>query len=506
MIHFYNSANSVQPRKNKKTAGMLVIAAVIIISGSVFTFQKRNQLYYIAGEAKNSSLETKSSSSSAFSTPKVIDNSPQLAIVGNPNSHQKKNNEKSVSSDSADSSNNAPSNKSEFLEAIVEAGRTLENISHFVSKDSNRAPKIIRVPEDYRSIQLAIDNAKPKDIVKVASGVYRENITMKNGVSVIGAGFPPNSSSAGLNNSSCKQDSEETKLSLPHSFQSNPSIQPNADCKEEDNVENRLSDSFYLKNAEEVQLPQSTTSNGKTGTFTILDGGGFGNVVTFKDGITNKTRLSGFIIRNAGKNLSGVLIENSSPLISNNVITDNEYNIYITGNSSPIIQRNRVHFGSKGIQVYNLLKDKKNQNRPLISDNLITDNKIGIDLYNSSALIDHNTISYNNHYKTYLGPTYGIHLSKSSAEISNNIITDNGVCELCAGVIVDEESKNVTASYNDIWNNKNDFICLGECVIEKSNISEDPLFIDYLNSDFRLKKESALIGKGRENSNIGIRY
>jgi parallel beta-helix repeat protein len=310
-------------------------------------------------------------------------------------------------------------------------------------------PKIIKVPEDYKSIQLAIENAEAGDTIQVAEGEYAENIVMKEGVNVIGA-------------------SAES---------------------------------------------------------TIINGNNYGNVVSFKSGITNKTLLMGFTIKNSGKNLSGILIEDSSPLVGGNILVENEYGIYIKGNSSPVIRKNILHFNNKGIQVYNFEKQEafgqeekelsseaselssfSSLAKPIIIDNLITDNKIGIDLYNSSALIDHNTISYNNHYKTYLGPTYGIYLVQSSAKITNNIITDNGICDLCAGISADVESKGVIMSYNDIWNNKNNFVCFGECVIEDSNISEDPLFVDSMNGDYKLSGESGLIGKSKGGLDIGIRW
>ena len=46
----------------------------------------------------------------------------------------------------------------------------------------------INVPTDYSTIQAAIDAASSGDSVKVSAGTYTENITMKSGVRVIGAG------------------------------------------------------------------------------------------------------------------------------------------------------------------------------------------------------------------------------------------------------------------------------------------------------------------------------
>jgi parallel beta-helix repeat protein len=326
-------------------------------------------------------------------------------------------------------------------------------------------PKIIKVPEDYKSIQLAIENAEAGDTIQVAEGEYAENIVMKEGVNVIGA-------------------SAES---------------------------------------------------------TIINGNNYGNVVSFKSGITNKTLLMGFTIKNSGKNLSGILIEDSSPLVGGNILVENEYGIYIKGNSSPVIRKNILHFNNKSIQIYNFEKlsnqngseqeietkrdisgrsqdgsaqeyvansnkEERKEYKVVIVDNLIIDNKVGIDLYNSSALINHNTISYNNHYKTYLGPTYGIYLAQSSAKITNNIITDSGICDLCAGISVDAGSEGVVISYNDVWNNKNNFVCFGECAIEDNNISQDPLYIDPVNGNYRLDKESALIERAGDGLDIGIRW
>lgn len=47
----------------------------------------------------------------------------------------------------------------------------------------------LRVPEQYRSIQKAIDQASPSDLVLVQQGRYTERIVMGNGVTVRSAGM-----------------------------------------------------------------------------------------------------------------------------------------------------------------------------------------------------------------------------------------------------------------------------------------------------------------------------
>jgi len=349
---------------------------------------------------------------------------------------------------------------------------------------------IIKVPEDYRTIQEAINSAFSDDVVKVAPGIYQENVVVKEGVSLIG--------------------DEESLLSKIHQLP----------------VQNKKGGQEDSLNSDKQEISHSQV---------IIDGGRSGNVISFPEGVTEKTKLSGFTIVNSGKNLNGIFIDSASPTVENNIIENNDYNIYIRGGSSPLIQNNISRLSAKGIQIYNTRnveddspkerleksklaeldagdnnsgegsennteEEKKILPRIRIINNLITDNRAGIDLYQSFALIEHNTISYNNRSEDYYGPTYGIYLLQSSAEITNNVITDNGICELCAGISVDERSAEVEIEDNNIWNNQNNYFCsLNDCVLSETNISVNPEFVDPANNDYHLN--TGLLYK-----NIGIIY
>ena len=466
---------------NKKIAIALIsIFSVIIICGAVFAFQKNGQV----GQEDKSLLDEFSESGFRSAQNNKDDQREDLINYS----------AQAVITDGKEQEFNL----TQTLELFAKTGKDLfgmkrekvfqpiNRIAEFrkVAGGNNVASKIIKVPEDYGIIQLAIDNANFGDTVKVSAGEYNENIIMKEGISLIGSNV---------------LKEEGMKKNIDTKKEEKEEIEEDSEVSELSSVSLSVS-LFKIKNE------------------TIINGKNSGNVVSFKNGITNKTKLANFTIKNAGENLSGILIEDSSPLIHNNIITNNEYNIYIKGNSSPTIQKNSLRFGGKGIQVYNFVEEEIEPkatlanvafgsiSSPNIIDNLITDNKTGIDLYQTSALIDHNTISYNNHYKTYLGATFGIYLHSSSAKISNNIITDSGICDLCAGVNADEKSKDVILSYNNIWNNKSNFVCFGECVLEDSNISEEPLFINPANWNFELRKKSSLIGMCEDGSNVGVRW
>lgn len=287
--------------------------------------------------------------------------------------------------------------------------------------------KIIKVPGDSDTIQKAIDVAKAGDTVYVAAGEYKENIVMKDGVSLVG-------------------EKAET---------------------------------------------------------TILDGDKKGNVVTFKSLGDKETRLENFSIKNAQENLGGVLIEDSSPIINRNIIFSNDYDIYIKGKSSPTVQRNVLELSKAGVQIFNLAPVEGSN--PRILDNLIYGNKKGINLYNGNATIEHNTVSFNSSFGIEAGATFGIYLASSSATVRNNIVTDNGTCEICSGIYADDKSKDVTISFNDLWNNQNNFICFGQCTMEENNRSEDPVFENGLLYDFNLKAESTLLGAGSDTQRLGAR-
>lgn len=425
-------------KKNKAICGIITI---IILTGAVFAYQKGNSSIGIKEDkdATSKNLAIKSAGMDDTRTDNFL--STNIAAAD-------------------ETGNTAGENDTNKKNNSLEIEKWISALIGFEKIEA----RILNVPADYQKIQDAINNANRGDVVKVLGGEYKENIIMKNGVSLEGEGAE----------------------------------------------------------------------------MAIIDGNNLGNAITFKNVRDPRTYLSGFTIKNAGKSLSGVSIENSSPWIHDNLITENEFGIYVKGESRPVIQKNVINNSSKGIQAYNFFEEKTGEDSagekqekeagkesktasslaqgaegidseasktdPIIIDNLITDNKIGIDLNNSHADIEHNNISYNNHYKTYLGATYGINISRSSSVISSNIITDNGICELCAGINADEGSKSVMISYNNIWNNRSDFLCFGECILEENNISEDPLYADTMLGDYKLQAESTMIGKAKDGLDIGIRW
>ena len=151
---------------------------------------------------------------------------------------------------------------------------------------SNNGPNVLRVSEDYISIQSAIENANNGDLILVEPGTYNEQIN------------------------------------------------------------------FLEKNISLVALPYSGYDDNLTGSV-ILDGGGQGPVITINNGQDQSSILLGFQIQNGNSQNDGggILIENSSPTIDRNIITNNSAGncggvgggIAILGSSYPHIFGNQIY-------------------------------------------------------------------------------------------------------------------------------------------------------------------
>jgi hypothetical protein len=61
-----------------------------------------------------------------------------------------------------------------------------------VAADAARAAITIRVPQDYATIQAAVNAASPGDTVEIAPGIYTENVTVDRSISLVAAAYHQN--------------------------------------------------------------------------------------------------------------------------------------------------------------------------------------------------------------------------------------------------------------------------------------------------------------------------
>jgi hypothetical protein len=261
------------------------------------------------------------------------------------------------------------------------------------------------------------------------------------------------------------------------------------------------------------------TLRGAGPSLTTIDGGGTGRVLVL-NGFATGT-IQGFTIT-GGNALTGagIYVDNSSPIISDNMITGNSGSdsyaliagtgIYLTNNSHPVISRNVIqnnqarpslnHGAGAGIYVGTGCDATIVNN--VISDNTATGMHSsyqgrGVAIFVSAAapLIANNTIANN----TGSGTVHGaLQLDTSGAPVVvNNIFAFNSGYAIAEMTAAGSPS---SVRYNDFWNNATgmywdqgttayaDVAVLDATVVEcDNNLSVDPLFADPPSRDFHLK-------------------
>jgi parallel beta-helix repeat protein len=381
----------------------------------------------------------------------------------------------------------------------------------------------ILVPTDYPTIQAAINAAQRGDVVKVAQETYRENLVMKEGVTLQG-GY--------------SSDFLERDISLYVTI---------IDGGQNDTV-------VLFVDISSASIDGFTVTNGYSAC-----GGGI--VCDYSHPIITNNTITGNEAPLVG---GGIYCGYSNPTVTNNTITGNEATEYGGGiycdQSNPVIDNNTISGNSAngvggGILCY--------ESNPAISNNMLTENSAtkggGISCHQSNPVIANNTISGNfvnnsgggimcevsnptisNNSVTENEAQYGggIFCFESNPEISNNIISgnraidyggaifcDGSVPEISNCTIVRNSSQSCGALYftgssaarilNTIfWQNDDDLILDFSSTADVSysnisdsrfsgqngNISSDPLFMNLEAGDYRLNPDSPCVDTGNPSS------
>ena len=216
---------------------------------------------------------------------------------------------------------------------------------------------------------------------------------------------------------------------------------------------------------------------------TIIDGGENGSVVTFAGGETSQAMLRGLTIQNGNSEPGaggGIMINNSSPTISGNIIQWNTAHsdhggggIFIAHSASPLIEDNTIDGNQAGFGGGIYVGDNSS---PTIRNNTLENNSAeihrggGIFISGSSSpTIQDNSLSDNS--SIYGG---GICIvENSSGEISNNYFTLN-TAQYGGGIFCGEDSDPIIKQNEFYENNATSFgggLFIGECVVNNNVIS-----------------------------------
>jgi nitrous oxidase accessory protein len=277
---------------------------------------------------------------------------------------------------------------------------------------------IIHVPDDYPTIQEAVDAADLGDIVFVSAGTYYEHVTVNKTVSLVG-------------------ESRETTIIDG----------------------NRTGDVLYV-----------TADDVKISGFTIRNGGGFGNALAcgiILDRCNGNIMHANTIASNLGKGIwlnrssgnmiinnhilnngdgvpgllygEGVMLDYSNGnMISNNLISSNVVlGIILCSSDDNIVNHNTFTDNLDGVGI-------DSSTRNVVSDNVITLNGNGISVEGSAEnTVEHNQISENE---------IGIGMGRSKMNVvKENNITENTI----HGIAIAETSTKITVIGNVISKNLN---------------------------------------------------
>ena len=331
--------------------------------------------------------------------------------------------------------------------------------THYVSKTGTSEFPYNSWETAADSIQKAIDAAETGDTVRVGAGTYYEGVVLKPYLTLLGAGM----------------DSSIIDGNIP-------------------------SEPWHIVDGADSSVVEGFHVIGRGGT---AEDGGRGIYSTFT---MNLKRIANNKTTNC---VSGIWAGGKGTIVSNNICDGNVVGISTDLAGNGLIMNNTITHNERGINPYfssgyRIVKNiiSYNIHNPifgyimdsvLIQNNIITDMTSQFDFQavflgntgSSRAKIINNTISVEKKYK-------GIIIHNVHAEIKNNIIA-NTAC----GIKAYYSGCYVTGSYNDLWNNTQNYEASGGAVIDTSlggNIYSDPMFVG--DGDYHLQKYSPCIDAG----------
>jgi len=250
---------------------------------------------------------------------------------------------------------------------------------------------VLFVPSEYRTIQAAIDDAAPGDVVSVGTGTFKEALVLTEGITLLGSG-----------RTRTVIDAEADAVAIeaaPGCRICGFSIEEGIigiDCNGADGIiENNYIQSRYLGIRSQDASPQILNNTIEAVYMCIVTKGSGAPVV-------RNNELTGRYV--------GLWAENTSPFVHNNRIADFEHGIYtigsngyllnnkvinslydgivITSDSGCVVSNNAVvgHY-ERGVSVFD--------SSPYISNNILTQNRTGLFCHNASPVMSYNCVASN---------------------------------------------------------------------------------------------------------------
>ena len=413
-------------------------------------------------------------------------------------------------------------------------------------------PTLINVPDDYNTIQLAIDVAWDGDTILVASGTYTENINYNGKNIMVGSLFLTTSDTSYISSTIIDGNQNGSVVT----FNSGEDTTAMLSGFTVTNGSSSYGGGIRCVNNSRPSLENVTiTNNSATGT----NGHGGGGIYC---DYSNPTLTNVMITGNSAGWGGGIDCDNSNPSLENVTITNNSasvfgggiwcgfsnpnlVNVTISGNSADDgggIRCNNSHPTLMNVTITNNLASDEgggmycSGSNPSLVDVTIMDNLAsaggGMYCFHSSPSLENVTISGNSASYDGGGIYCYYHSSPSlvNVTISNNSASFDGggiFCDVNSspsllntivssntgnyGIYVDSGNPSIT--YSDFYNQNGNFYGVndsigvnvttnvnGDSCDAYYNIQEDPLFIDPYNSYYHLTENSPCIDAGDPNS------
>ena len=309
------------------------------------------------------------------------------------------------------------------------------DVDFLIAADVCSGACVIYVPDDYPTIQQAVDNASDGCIIIVGDGIYRENVVINKSITLTAGSSPIIDGMGGYGINVTANDTIVQGMTV-------------INCSTGIYVHN---DSFTIH---DVTLDDNTVFNC---TYSQGNGIRFSSVI---NSTINNTRVN--------DTLRGVSLGSSSyNNITNNQVYDNSiYGIYLFSSSNNNISLNHVYNNMEGMVLVvfsnsnnitggNVIHHNINNGIFLqtasynnITDNDIYNNSNGIHIEPAMSNAEYNTLSLN---RIYNNSDNGILLNASGPPVRYNNITDNRIYNNTCGIRLESSNDN-TLINNTIYN------------------------------------------------------
>ena len=194
---------------------------------------------------------------------------------------------------------------------------------------------------------------------------------------------------------------------------------------------------------------------------------------------------NGHSITTGGLNPAVVVFDSSGIILQNLDVSGSEKGIHIVVSAGVFVFNSLIHDNSEGISI-------EDSGIVFVTNSLIHDNSVGISTYNSGALfVFNNTIVNNTNAGIYnLHPVFVDVMGGVGMIVYNNIVASNGD----GGIVVEDDPDELTMlAHNDVWDHTDDY---WGCEPGLNDISQDPMFVDPGEGNYRLEADSPVIDAG----------